>query len=123
MLDRLKEYAGLFRTGMLKQMTPAITGGFINGFFHEWKVDREKITDYVENDRSLWDNLTPDQQQEINTLTQNIDLNFVTPVFLINSIRKDFPAVASLFLSWPEAAEWLDRQIQELKGGVEGTKY
>lgn len=115
-LGALKRYAGATGMGLLKEMVPGIAGGYINELFHQWHVDVAKITQDVQNNRSLWDELTPDKRKELNVLAQKAgNLDFITPEFLINSIKKDFPGVASLFLNWPEAAEWLARQIDDLK--------
>lgn len=116
-LDTIKQYASMFGTGLLKQMAPGVASGFINGLFHQWHVDGAKITQDIQNNRSLWDGLEPDQRREIGDLAKKVGLDFITPEFFINSIKKDFPGVASLFLQWPEAAEWLASQIDDLKRG------
>lgn len=118
-LDTIKQYAGMFGTGLLKQMAPGVASGFINGLFHQWHVDVAKITQDVQSNRPLWDELEPDQRREISDLAKRVGLDFITPEFFINSIKKDFPGVASLFLHWPEAAEWLASQIDDLKAGSE----
>jgi len=122
-LGALKRYAGAAGTGLMKQVAPGIAGGFINELFHQWHVDVAKITKNVQDNRSLWDELRTDQRKQIGDLSQKVgNLDFITPEFLINSIKKDFPGVASLFLNWPEAAEWLARQIDDLKAGVNGVE-
>jgi len=121
-LGALKRYASAAGMGLMKEMAPRIAGGFINEKFHQWKVDVAKITKDVQNNRSLWGDMGPDQRSQVNDLAKRVGaLDFITPEFLINSIKKDFPGVASLFLNWPEAAEWLGRQIDDLKAGVNGV--
>jgi hypothetical protein len=123
MLDirqKLKQYGSLFHTGLLKSQIPGIAGGFINELFHQWHVDVDMVTQYVQNNQSLWGKLSPETRSELSIVAERVGTDFVTPDFLITSIRKDFPSVASLLVSWPEAAEWLERQIKELKDGVSG---
>ncbi|MBU0846553.1 hypothetical protein KKH23_05135, partial [Patescibacteria group bacterium] len=67
---------------------------------------------------SLWDALPPDQQEQLRTAAQKLgDLDFLTADFVIQTIKKEprHAQVASLLLNWPEANEWLARQLDELK--------
>jgi hypothetical protein len=65
------------------------------------------------------DQLSPDQQREFAIMAKRVGaLDFITPAFLVNSIKKDFPTVASLFVNWPEAAEWLNKQVNDLKQAI-----
>lgn len=122
-LDNVKPYAGILGKGLLLEMAPGIAGGVINELFHQWKMDVSRVTKDVQSNRSLWDDMTPDQREQLKNLGSRIgSLDFVTPDLIVNSIKKDFPAVASLFVGWPEAGEWLDRQVNDLKAGVTGLK-
>lgn len=118
MLDRVKEGAGVFGKGLLLQVAPNIAAGIINELFNRWKIDVAKVTEKINNNASLWSELAPEHKQELIDLSEKISLDFITPEFFINSIKRNFPGVASLFLNWPEAADWLTRQIAELKGGI-----
>jgi hypothetical protein len=115
-LGKLKQYAGIFGKGLIQQMAPGVAEGAINQLFHEANVDVIKLGDYVQNNRSLWDQLTPQQQAELKSLSLWLgDLSFITPELIVNAIKKDFWVVANLLVNWPEAADWLERQINELK--------
>lgn len=109
----------VFGKGLIVEMVPGIASGIINEFFHQWNVNAAKIIQDVQSNRSLWVDLKPDQRDQLKATSQRLgNLDFITPEFLINSIKEDFPAVASLFLNWPEAGEWLARQINDLKAGI-----
>jgi len=115
-MDKVKRYAGMFGTGLLRQMAPEIAGGMLNELFHTWKVDVDKICRDVQNDRSIWDEMKPDQRKQIVGVARSMgNLDFLTVDVVVNGIKKDFPAVAGLFLSWPEAHDWLTRQLDILK--------
>jgi hypothetical protein len=119
-LDKLKEWVGMFGHGMVTQYAPRVAGGAINKACHDWKLDVAKITEYVNHDESLWKGLTQDDWQQMASVTEVVgNLDFVTADLLIDSIKKDFPKVASLLINWPEATVWLEKQISDLKGGVE----
>ena len=101
---------------------PRVVGGMLNQLCHEWKLDKAKITEYVENNTSLWNQLTPENWKEIAVLADVLgDLDFITPELVIESIKKDFYQIASLLVNWPEASAWLERQITELKQGIVST--
>ncbi len=115
-LDTIKQYGGVFAKGLMLQMAPGIAGGIINELFHQWKVDRAKVTQDVQHNRSLWEDMKPEQRKQLNSLSKRIgNLDFITTDLVITSIKKDFPLVASLFLGWPKVQEWLERQIEYLK--------
>jgi hypothetical protein len=120
-LGSLKQYGSFLGSGLIKETVPVFAGGFINELFHQWHVDLSMVTELVQNDQSLWDRLDDATRGQLSHMAQKLGgMDFITPEFLITSIRRDFSGVASLFLNWPEAMEWLDRQINELKAGVTG---
>lgn len=122
-LEKIKQHLAPFGKGILMEMVPGMAAGTINEFFHQWHVDVTMITQYVQSNRSLWGGLELEKRRQLAILAQKVDnLDFITPEFLINSIRKDFSGVASLFLNWPKAMEWLERQIEELKEGINGVE-
>jgi hypothetical protein len=117
--SKLKEYASTFGKGLIQQMVPGIAEGAINSLFHQANVDVDKLTDYVEHNRSLWNELNPQQREELKALSLRLgDLNFITPELIVNAVKEDFWLVANLLVNWPEAVDWLKRQINELKEGV-----
>lgn len=115
-LSMLKEYAGILGKGVMLQMAPGIAAGLANRLFHHLNVDVQGIIRRVQNNSSFWDELDENVQVEVKDLAGRIrNLDFMTAELIIRGIRKDFPAVAGLFLSWPEAMEWLKRQVADLK--------
>ena len=119
-LDRIKGVMAPFGKGLLMQAIPGMASGLIVELFHQWKITRPLIVEYVQNNRSLWVDMDEQKRTELSVIAQKVgNLDFLTADFLIDSIRKDFSGVASLFLSWPEAREWLERQIVELKTGAQ----
>jgi len=115
-LAKIKEMAGIFGKGMLLHMAPSLTGGVINDYFHEWKVDEVGIAAAVKNNRCLWEKLTDDQWEHLSQAAETIGgLDFLTPELVIDSIKKDFPGVASQFVNWPAAGEWLGHQLDLMR--------
>ena len=118
-LEKLKQLAAPIGRGLAQEIAPGIAGGIIVVMFHQWNVDVDRIVEDVVRDRSLWAEMGPDERRQLAVFARQLgNLDFMTPKLIIDSIKGDFPAVASLFLNWPEAAEWLVRQINELKTRV-----
>jgi hypothetical protein len=115
-LSLLKQYGGIFGKGLVLEMAPGIASGFLNAYFHQFHIDKAKIIMNVQNNVSLWEQLDQEQRQYLASATEKIDnLDFITFDFVVDSIRKDFPLVASLLLGWPEGRQWLETQIANLK--------
>lgn len=117
--DTFKHYSNIFGKGLVQQLVPGITEGLIINLFEEWKVDVAKVTSDVQNNRSLWGSLEEQHKQQLAYAAKRVgNLDFITSRFFINAIKKDFPAVASLFLNWDMAGQWLERQVQEMKAEI-----
>jgi len=117
-LDKIRQVADMFGRGLLLHMAPRIVSSLVIDLFDELKLDKAQIQRDVLSNRSLWDSLSDSQQEHLKTAAQKLgDLNFLTVDFVIQSI-KDEPRhrqVASVLLNWPEAIEWLRRQLDDLK--------
>jgi hypothetical protein len=110
------ELLKVFGKDLVIQAAPGIAEGVINQFFHELNVDMAKVTDYVQHNRSLWNELKPEYQEQLRDLALRLgSLDFITPGLVIHATKKDFPAIASLFLNWADAGYWLERQLSELR--------
>lgn len=108
--------AGPVGKGLASQFLPSIMKGLLVEYLG--KVDISVIIDYVEKDTRLL-SLMPEQSIErakatINDLTKG-NISWFTSEWTINAIRKDLPKVASLFLGWDKARNWLDRQVKDIK--------
>lgn len=117
-LDKIRQLVELFGRGLVLQMAPRIASSMVIDLFDELKLDKAQIQHDVTSNRSLWDALPTDQQEQLRTAAQKLgNLDFLTADFVIQSI-KDEPRhaqAASVLLNWPEANEWLARQLDELK--------
>lgn len=103
-------------------MAPKIAGGMVNELFHRWNMNVTEVTFDVQNERSLWDRMEPEIQEELRHLMGLIgNLDFITPEVIIEGITTDFPVIASLFLGWPEGMDWLTRQTALLKTQAVGA--
>jgi len=118
-LESLKRYADVFGKGLLLEMMPEVAGGVLVALFKKWSIDFPKVTRYVENDISLWERLSDHDREQLKVMARCVsDVDWLTSDWIIKSIKKDFPSIASLFLDDDEAHVWLEKQGEELKNLV-----
>jgi len=124
MLDNIKSVGSLAMKGLLSANAPAIVKGVLIEILHTevlYKGRRRKVSvkllvDLVNENASLWA-LFPQETyvKAMNVLKQVSDLNWFTAEWMVEAIKEDHPALASLFLSWRKAHNWLGRQIEATK--------
>jgi hypothetical protein len=119
-VDSFKHYGNIFGKGLMEQLVPGMAAGLIVNLFQEWHVDVAKVTSDVQNNRSLWAELKDEQKQQLSYAAQRSgSLDFITPEFFINAIKKDFPGVASLVINWEPAMKWLTEQLEDIKSRIQ----
>lgn len=102
--------------GLTSQFAPSIAAGALVELLAEEKIDVKKISQWVQENHSLLDDLKPEDQANLKKIAEEVgEVNWLTTEWAIEAIRVDFPAVASLFLGWPKARNWLRRQVEALK--------
>ena len=108
----IKKAGGVLSKGFVATFAPRVLKGTLVEFFKQKNVDVDKITEWVLADKSLWDNLGTERQRQFKHLAGKIrDVSWLTDDWVIDSLRADFPAIASLFLGWKKSRNWLKRQI------------
>jgi hypothetical protein len=111
----LTKAAPLLGKGLLSQLAPQVVKGALVELFGK-KIDFDGLVDYVRNDVNLWGKIEPEKQLQLKNLARKIGrLNWLTPQYVIDALRKDQPAIASLFTGWRKASNWLERQIANVK--------
>jgi hypothetical protein len=112
----LQKYGPGMLHGLVAQFAPGIARGALVELLKHQKVNTKIVTEWVQKDRSLWAQIGPDDRESLKKLVAKVnDVSWITSDWAINAVRKDLPAIASLFLGWKKARNWLDRQIEELK--------
>jgi len=115
MPDILK-YGGIFGRGVTATFAPSIFKGAVLELFREQKIDREKVTEWVLANNSLWDSIELERKRQFKHLAGKVgDVSWMSVDWVISALKDDFPAVASLFLGWTKGKNWLARQIEEIK--------
>ena len=117
----VKEWGGLFFRGLVIKIAPDIAKGMLIEIFKAKKTSGKGAIDWVQNNVNLWKSLEPDERATFKDLAQRIgSVDWLNADWVIDSIKGDFPAVASLFLGWRKANNWLKRQVEIIRKEVEG---
>ncbi len=107
------------KTGFIIKAAPGIAAGMLIRVLKEKRVDSEKATKWVMDNTSFWDNLGPEFQEALRNLSEQVkNLDWLTADWVIKAIKSDLPAVASLFLGWKKANNWLVRQVEIIREKV-----
>ena len=111
-----KKVGNLLTKGLTSQFAPGILRGALVSLFRGLKLDVEKTTTWVVENRSLWGSMGEEHQGQVKLMAQKVgSLDWLDAEWAIKALKDDFPAVASLFLGWPKAKNWLSRQLEDIK--------
>lgn len=109
----------LLNSGLVNQFGPTIAKGLITEAHKKGKFNVDIIICYVREDIALWDTIPLEYRQKVQGQVKKIGrLDWLTTEWLLQSQREEIPEVCSLFLGWPEAMTWLDKQIREIKANL-----
>jgi len=115
-LPDIKKYGAVFGRGLVGYFAPGVMQGALVELFKTNKLNVKKAVEWVEADKSLWGSLDPEKQEQMKKLAHNIGtMDWATVDWAIDAIKEDFPAVASMFLSWRKATNWLRRQVEQIR--------
>lgn len=118
-MTSIKKYGRMLGKGIIIEMVPGIAKGVLVEILKKYGASVKGTTQWVQDDVSLWDIIGPKYQFQLQNLGDKIgNLNWLTSDWIIDTLRHDLPGIASLFLGWSEAREWLDRQIEIIKGKI-----
>ena len=112
----IKKYSQIIGNGAKATIAASIFKGMLVGLFRDNRVDIKTVNEWVQADKSFLDSLNPEQKRQLKQLASKMgDMNFITTEWVIDALREDFPAVASLFLGWEKGRNWLARQVERIK--------
>jgi len=114
--EEIKRAGGSLLRGLVAEATPGMAKGFLLEFLQKEGVDVKKVSGWVEDNVSLWGMFPEESQAALRRFAeQGVDISWLTFEWLIDSIKKDYSALASLFIGWPKAANYLKRQVEIMK--------
>ncbi len=114
-LNQWRGIGGIISRGILAEIAPVIAAGALLEFFDNWRIDLKVIESHVEHNTSLWVDMEPVHLYRLQSVYKRFgNLEFITPEWVISSISKKYPGIASYMMTEP-ATSWLKKQVEELK--------
>lgn len=112
----VKKYGGVLGKGLFGLAAPSVGKGILVEILVKKKVSVEEAIKWVEGNTCLWDIIEPKQQDQLKMVAKKVGrLDWLTTDWFIDAIKQDLPSLASLFLGWTKASNWLTRQIEIVK--------
>jgi len=112
----LQGFGELILHGLVANNAPNMFKGMLNTWLTDFMIDSKVISDMVMQNKSLWSMLPENQYDRFQKILGQIgDIDWLTTEWLIDAVRKEHSAIASLFLGWKKGRNWLDRQLAEIK--------
>ena len=116
MLDNIRGIGELTLRGLIATQAPNLFKGVLNELLRRDDITVDKVVVMVEKNQALWDQLSPNVVHSLRRVAEHVtDVDWLTPEWFIEAIKKKHPALASLFLGWRKARNWLLRQIEVVK--------
>ncbi len=118
-LKQLANLKGPIARAVFGQVSPEMIRGVLLEMLQKHPLDIETVTEYVEKNKELWKMLSPEWQQKIRNIASNLrSVDWFTDGWLIDSVRKQDPRLASFFLGWTKARNWLRRQAGIIRENI-----
>lgn len=118
-----KDWGGLAVKGLIQVGAPSMLKGLLVELLNQpaiykgrqHKINVKLVVELVENNESLWLLFDQNRISQIRRIaTQLGSIDWITPEWVIDAIRNDHSALASLFLGWRKSRTWLGKQISEI---------
>jgi hypothetical protein len=83
------------------------------------KVKFNEMVQWINEDRSLWEALPDNYRRVFKDYGSKLGkMEWFTPEWVIEAGRESAPSLYSLFIGDPDAQNWLERQIAEIKENI-----
>jgi hypothetical protein len=106
----IAKYGDFLLTGLISEVGPEIIRGALVELLSSTTV--AQATEWVEKDYVLWDKIPEEVKEKLHRFSHRLgDISWLTTEWAIDAMRNDLPALASLFLGWKKANNWLSRQV------------
>lgn len=114
--EKWKEYGSILTRGLTIQAAPEITAGALLFLLRKKKVDVKTVVRYVREKRSLLDDFSDEELKRLKGVFRHIhNVDWLNYDWLLTTLQKDYPAIASLLVSWKPATNWAEKQVVLIK--------
>ena len=113
---KIRTYADVLFKGGAASLAPGVVQGALVEMLKAKKVNVKIASEWVEGNVSLWETLPPEHRHSLLKMGGYIkNVDWLTADWVIDAIKHDLPAVASLFLGWKKGNNWLERQAAQIR--------
>lgn len=107
----LERYGNILLGGLIAEVSPELFKGILIELLSKTTV--EEASDWITKDYVLLDKIEPKYLARIKKFVPRFgDTSWFTADWVIEALRKDVPALASLFIGWKKGYNWLGRQVE-----------
>ena len=105
-----------FGKGLVTTVAPSVMKAALLSLFRDWNMDIKVMVEWVGENKCLWDVMGEEHQAQVKQLASKIGpTNWLNGDWAISAIKKDYPVIASMFLSDKKAKNWLERELAVIK--------
>ena len=115
----LEKYRNPLARGVISQAMPGIIKGSLLEILSKEKVGVKRLSQWVITNHSLWTMFEPYLGTKEDMIRKLGPYRWLTPEWLLDSIREERPDLVSLLENWPDGSAWLERQVVELKSHLD----
>lgn len=110
------KWLGTLGKGLMRSQAPGIAAGALVKFLNDNNVGVMIVTEWVQENKNLWDQIPQNYQSYLKKTARTVGaVDWITTTWFINAIKRDKPAIATLFINWKEGMDWLERQGEDLR--------
>ena len=121
----VKELGRYTIKALIGMQVPAITKGVLIELLaqpivykdYKGQITTTLVERLVQDDIRLWSLIEPESYDRVKAIIREYvsDIRWFNVDWVIDAIKKDYPALASQMEGWPKAYEWFSRQLDEAK--------
>lgn len=112
----LKNLGDIVSKGLISEFAPTMTKGILVAVLKQEGVTVKRVSDAVQARVSLWGSLGEKYQMILMELRSKVaSIEWLSAEWVVEALRDDLPAIASLFLGWKKAHNWLEREVKKVR--------
>jgi len=121
MVVHLKRYGDILLGGLLADVSPELFKGILTELLKKTTV--AEASEWVTKDYVLLEKVPPETLARLKSFSPRFgNTSWLTAEWVIEALRDDVPALASLFMGWKKGYNWLVRQVNIIQREIEESR-
>lgn len=114
-------YGNILLGGLIAELSPELFKGMLVELLKKTTV--AEASEWVMKDYVLLEKVPPQTLARLKSFSPRFgSLEWLTAEWVIEALRADVPALASLFMGWKKAYNWLVRQVNIIQREIEESR-